>query len=304
MDFSTKAFNYYVPSIVHVTVQEGLACLSEAEADDYYKILFMESGIMHIQLNGRVFILTGANVIFLNEKDEIKIHYLREQQCSVLFFKPSVINSKFELDVFNYTDVLSATETQDLAYLMQFHAGCDLAAKIIPLNGFDVSIIKHKYLQLHDQLEKQDNIFWPCRSRSYLFEILFSLYRQEDQCSAIIHAEMDPDFSKLTIDVIQYLHSNYSQKISIEKLSLLFHTNRTTLLADFKRSTGQSVNRYLIQLRMTMSAALLRDTTLNINEICERTGFHDISYFSKSFKKEIQYTPSDYRKINALQTFL
>lgn len=49
---------------------------------------------------------------------------------------------------------------------------------------------------------------------------------------------------------------------------------------------------------MTMAATLLRDISLTINEICERTGFNDISYFSKSFKKVIQLTPSEYRKMS------
>jgi AraC-like DNA-binding protein len=47
---------------------------------------------------------------------------------------------------------------------------------------------------------------------------------------------------------------------------------------------------------MTMAAAFLRDTELSVNEICERTGFSDISYFSRSFKKEVRYTPSEYRR--------
>lgn len=54
-----------------------------------------------------------------------------------------------------------------------------------------------------------------------------------------------------------------------------------------------------MRLRMRIATTLLRDTELPILEICERTGFNDISYFSKAFKKEINYTPSEYRKLNA-----
>jgi transcriptional regulator GlxA family with amidase domain len=47
-----------------------------------------------------------------------------------------------------------------------------------------------------------------------------------------------------------------------------------------------------------MASTLLRDTELSVDEICERTGFHDISYFSKLFKKKLYHTPSEYRKID------
>jgi len=106
-------------------------------------------------------------------------------------------------------------------------------------------------------------------------------------------------FSKLSIDVIHYLQTSYDKKLTIDNLALVLHTNRTTLLSDFKKSTGQSINRYVTGIRMTIAAALLRDTGLSVSEICERTGFTDISYFSKSFKKEIQYTLSQYRRIHS-----
>ena len=124
------------------------------------------------------------------------------------------------------------------------------------------------------------------------------LSRPDEEEDSLLPAQIDSRFSKLSIDVIHYLQTSYDKKVTIDNLALMFHTNRTTLLADFKKSTGQSINRYVTGIRMTMAAALLRDIGLSINEICERTGFTDISYFSKSFKKEVQYTPSQYRRIN------
>jgi AraC family L-rhamnose operon regulatory protein RhaS len=162
----------------------------------------------------------------------------------------------------------------------------------------DSTIIKQKLKQIEEQITLQNNHSWPCRSRTFLFEILFSLVRPEERNDAIFSNQIEPSFSKLTINVIFFLQTSYNKKLTIENLAQIFHTNRTTLLADFKKSTGQSINRYLTQLRMTMAATLLRDTDLSINEICERTGFSDISYFSKSFKKIVQLTPTEYRRIN------
>jgi AraC family L-rhamnose operon regulatory protein RhaS len=174
--------------------------------------------------------------------------------------------------------------------------------KILSLHAIDSATIEHKLQLLKEQLEKQSTGNWPCRSRSYLFEILFCLARQEEDEEAADNILSYEGHSRLAFDVIYYLQSCYNQKITVEKLAEEFHTNRTTLLNDFKKYTGQSINNYLIQLRLMMASTLLRDTELSVDEICERTGFSDISYFSKVFKKKINYTPSEYRRINKLNT--
>ena len=258
----------------------------------------MESGTLRISLNKRELILTGANALCLNEKDEIILYAAHEQPITILYFKPCVINNKFELDTLNRTNTLSVSENQDLFYLSQFRHEACLSAKLIGLKAIESSVLKRKLFLIGSQLSLQDNSNWPCRSRSYLFEILFMLSRPDEEEDSLLPAQIDSRFSKLSIDVIHYLQTSYDKKVTIDNLALMFHTNRTTLLADFKKSTGQSINRYVTGIRMTMAAALLRDTGLSINEICERTGFTDISYFSKSFKKEVQYTPSQYRRIN------
>ncbi len=290
--------NYQTGYILPLFVTEEKSTLLLPEAQDNYRILYMESGTLHIRLNDKEYILTGAYALCLNERDQLELYDKSDTDLLIMYFKPSVINNRFRFDIFDFTDVLSATERQDLYYLSNFKYSAPVSSKILQLHAIDSSVIKQKLLLLKEQLTAQNSGYWPCRSRTYLFEILFSLVRPEEKEENVFSYQIDSSFSKLTVDVIYYLQTCYSKKLTIEKLAQIFHTNRTTLLADFKRSTGISINRYLTQLRMTMAAALLRDTELTINEICERTGFSDISYFSKSFKKEIQLTPSEYRRIN------
>jgi AraC family L-rhamnose operon regulatory protein RhaS len=183
--------------------------------------------------------------------------------------------------------------------LQQFTSEAKATTKILSLHAIDSSLIDHKLNQLKELLEKQNTNNWPCRSRSYLFEVLFCLTRQEEDEEAAENILLYEGGSRLAVEVIYYLQTCYNQKITIEKLAEEFHTNRTTLLNDFKKYTGHSINNYLIQLRMMMASTLLRDTELSVDEICERTGFSDISYFSKAFKKRIFCTPSKYRKINS-----
>jgi transcriptional regulator GlxA family with amidase domain len=41
---------------------------------------------------------------------------------------------------------------------------------------------------------------------------------------------------------------------------------------------------------------MLRDTTLPISEVAERTGFGDATNFGRAFRKSVGQLPSEYRK--------
>lgn len=297
MPRDTIGFNHYIGYCFPVSISENMSEIHHNDAGEYYKILFIKSGTFHFLLNKKEFILTGAHAICLNEQDEIEFFDTQNEVIRILWFKPMIVNTNFTYNVMqNPNRTLSSTELQDTFYLEQFFPGAELNAKIIFLRSIDSTAIEQKLKILKDLLENQNNNAWPCRSRCYLYEILFCLARQQDDDLEDQTICYDGS-SRLAVDVIYYLQSWYNHKITIEKLANEFHTNRTTLLNEFKKYTGQSINRYLVQLRLTMASKLLRDTELSVDEICERTGFQDISYFSKAFKKGLNLTPSEYRKL-------
>jgi AraC family L-rhamnose operon regulatory protein RhaS len=295
----TIGMNYYKDLVFPVSITNKLAAIDEMEAAEYYKIIYFKSGTYRFKLNGKEFVITGSYALCLNERDGLSLYDDVEGDILLLLFQPKVINVNFNMDLINDPEHgLSETEFQDLYYIRQFRHDAELYSKLLPLRTMDSAYLEHKLQLLQELLVNQDTYYWPCRSRSYLFEILFSLARQEEHEEPVRSIQFYNGFSKLAVDVIYYLQSSYSQKITIEKLAEEFHTNRTTLLNDFKKYTGQSVNRYLNQLRLNMASTLLRDTELPVEEICERTGFNDISYFSKAFKKGLSCTPSEYRRLN------
>lgn len=299
MLFDTLGFNYFVGYIFPASVTDGIHELKREDSRNYYKIIYIKTGPSHFLLNGKEFILTGACAICMNEKDKISFLDVCEEAVKVLWLKPSVINSQFNYDMLNNPSlVLSSSEYQDMYYLNQFLHNASTTTKILSLHTMDSTMVETKVNLIKELLSLQSSNTWPCRTRSYIFEILFCLSRQEEDEREIKNIFEYEGRSRLAIEVIYYLQSCYSQKITIEKLTDEFHTNRTSLLSDFKKYTGLSINNYLVQLRLMMASTLLRDTELAVDEICDRTGFNDISYFSKVFKKKLSYTPSEYRRIS------
>jgi len=49
-------------------------------------------------------------------------------------------------------------------------------------------------------------------------------------------------------------------------------------------------------LRLQHSAKLLNKSEINVSEAAFKSGFNDLSYFTKCFKKQFGITPRNYRK--------
>jgi AraC family L-rhamnose operon regulatory protein RhaS len=155
--------------------------------------------------------------------------------------------------------------------------------------------LSHLFEATSQEIALQRDDGWPCRSRSFLLELLFLVER-------IFSAPRETDGSVLTTasddvtEVIMYLHAHYDRRITVEELTGTFHVNRTTLTERFREATGMPVIAYLIQLRVRMAAMLLRDTKLSITEILHRVGFNDHTHFGRTFRKHLGYSPSEYRE--------
>jgi hypothetical protein len=107
--------------------------LLNPEALEYYKILYTESGTFYIKLNGKEFILTGANALCLNEKDTLQIYDKSEKEITILYFKPSVLNNRLDFATLNLTEGLSTTDLQDLYYLSNFKQNASITSKFLQL---------------------------------------------------------------------------------------------------------------------------------------------------------------------------
>ena len=64
----------------------------------------------------------------------------------------------------------------------------------------------------------------------------------------------------------------------------------------FKKETGQSLTDYINKLRIKEALYMMENHNLSITDIAYMTGFNDVNYFTKVFKKYKRMTPSSYRK--------
>lgn len=120
------------------------------------------------------------------------------------------------------------------------------------------------------------------------------------------------DFLRLLSDKIRELHRNDKSTVmntAIAYINKYYHTNLTLgEVADicnlsqfhfsriFKQQYGVNFIEYITNLRIYKAKQLLLESGVTIDEISEKVGYKEVSYFSKTFKKITGISPSEYRK--------
>lgn len=103
---------------------------------------------------------------------------------------------------------------------------------------------------------------------------------------------------KLIAKAKYLMQESFDKTINMEKLSRELPMGYSSFRKAFKLLTNQSPNQYLLNLRLEKAKYLLVMTTLNIGEIGNQTGFNNVFYFSRLFKKKYGISPKHYRLMN------
>lgn len=103
---------------------------------------------------------------------------------------------------------------------------------------------------------------------------------------------------------MDYISMNYSQKLTLTKISEQLCITPNYLSELFKKHTGQNVSEYIIDYRLEKACQFLKNPQLRIGEVSEKVGINDVRYFSSMFKKNIilrrQNTETNNKKIKKI----
>lgn len=95
--------------------------------------------------------------------------------------------------------------------------------------------------------------------------------------------------------VIDYIDSNYGEKITVAKIAEHVGLDRSYLSSLFKNYLNVSIQEYLIQFRVNKACTFLHSSDWPIGHIAKLVGYEDPLLFSKMFKKYKGISPSHYR---------
>lgn len=102
---------------------------------------------------------------------------------------------------------------------------------------------------------------------------------------------------ELVIDVQEYVNQNYNDwTITVDSISAKFNYSANYFSTLFKKETGISFMKYLLDKRLNVAKDLLLTSDKKNFEIAMEVGFNSGNYFSYCFKKELGVSPSQFKK--------
>ena len=91
--------------------------------------------------------------------------------------------------------------------------------------------------------------------------------------------------------VQSYIQTSYMRSIRIEDIAKQLNLDRRYLTRLFKEKTGQSIQEYLIQVRLEEAVQCLQNG-YSVSDTAILCGYEDVSNFSKMFKKRYGISPA------------
>ena len=85
--------------------------------------------------------------------------------------------------------------------------------------------------------------------------------------------------------------------ISLNELSIEFSLHPNYIVRKFKEVTGLKLSEYLTQIRLEHSIKMMLVSDENLTSIALENGFYDQSHFNRNFKKYMEITPKQFRKV-------
>ena len=97
---------------------------------------------------------------------------------------------------------------------------------------------------------------------------------------------------------IQYVESNYREKVSSAAAAELCNLTSFQFSRLFKETYGLTFQDYVLRFRIREACRLLKNPTAEIADVAFLVGFNDPSYFGKIFRRYMDCSPSEFLESN------
>jgi YesN/AraC family two-component response regulator len=95
-----------------------------------------------------------------------------------------------------------------------------------------------------------------------------------------------------------FIKEHFAEPLTLSKVAKQVAVNPAYLSYSFSKHCGQNFLEYVTRYRISKAKELLRQTSLQIQEIAHQIGYTDIAYFTRVFRRETGQTPGSYRSHN------
>lgn len=256
----------------------GIRQMFEEHSHDEIEIYFLISGQRYYFINNETHLVLPRNLVLIRENLPHKVfsagygHFERY----ILYINRHILTRK--LNISDSERIFDIFDGNKFVYRLDDAAIIESILHKMYVSG----------LENPNSLQKRELLL--SLTAELLNKLADSIKNLDDSPSDISYV------NKNMIQIADYINKNYSTKISLSFLAEKFSLSKYYLCKLFKKSIGFTFSDFLNNVRITEAKKMLETTDLKVAEIASKTGYNDIAYFSRVFKKNMGISPLKYRK--------
>ena len=244
---------------------------------DEFEIIYVKSGFLTVSISGENYIGKTGDAFVVSPGN---LHFMGSQTGNVDYF-----TFLFPLKYISF-------RTDDI-----------LDDKLLePLNSGHLIInpeIKDTVKEQCEQLveiygakkeESQSKITAQIKTKIILLQFILELWKR----GFIVENDTS---GKNTVEkeMVSYIQQNFTGKILLKEFGEQFHLSEKYISRYFKEHFHITISQYVTYLRLEHAKHLLQDTDIPVTEVAMQSGYQNVSYFIRSFKKTYGMSPLKYR---------
>lgn len=232
---------------------------------------------------------------------EIERNTYKVQTGSIAVVNPSQLHACYRFDPSTTLYCLMAdmdifrsrfVESSEEQYISPLMDGQILFAPVI-----DESAGINQLIQSCYEIFTQRPEAYQLRVKAILFEMLYQMFSQYVQTRNVKPKLHPHSLSRERVNIIlQYVEDHYAERIQLDDLVEIVHINKYYICKIFQQYVGKTFLEYVNLVRVQKAIALITSTNASMTDIAFSTGFQDINYFSRMFKRVMGISPTDLRK--------
>jgi AraC-like DNA-binding protein len=243
---------------------------------DFYECYLFLSGDVTYLIEGKSYQLKPGDIVLINSK-ELHQAYVNSQDTNyeryVLWINPTFLR-------------LLSNETMDLTRCFE-----SPERKNVLRVDFEWQQNMRLLINKLILMERFQGIGRELLYRAYITELM--VYVNNLTFNENDRLDVDVKKSNLIDRVLDYINSHLEEDITIDALSDYTYLSKFHLSREFKKHTGTTLHRYILQKKLIAAKELiLKD--IPITHVYEQCGFGDYSNFFRAFKNEYGMTPKQF----------
>ncbi|MFH5836596.1 AraC family transcriptional regulator [Proteiniclasticum sp. C24MP] len=245
---------------------------------DFFEVYFFVKGEVSYQIEGRNYHLVPGDILLVNHKE---LH-------QVLIENPEHYYERYVLWLNKEFIKSLSSKKSDLTRCF-----LDQEKKTLLRTSMENhQLIRGILDKLHYQ-NAEDGFGADLLPKALLTELMIELNRMSFE-----EDKLQPQVKKnqLIDSVISYINEHLEEEINMDQLAAEFFISKYHLSREFKKYTGTTLYRFVVQKRLIKAKGLILEGN-PITSVYEECGFGDYSNFFRAFKNEYGLTPKEFLSV-------